>query len=496
MKRLSLSLLVAAAALGACADPTSTSAVPDVAPSAAVVVAPCAECAYGDVRFTRTLGVRYEQADFTADPAASWVLVVTDDGAATTGAEVLLNGVQRVSRTDLLGAGETEVRIPVTLQASNRLLVRMHGPLGASAVVRIEPAPATALVITPDPVERLPGGTQQFSVTSGGPGPYTWSVNGIDGGNATFGTISATGFYTAPATVPTPATFQVCARRVAAPAESGCATVTINPIPTAGEDIVVINDMNWADQVGMANANNQQFVRNLVNFTTPGPRSSGTAVIYDRGRNSPCFQNGECGDASQAPLDAVFADAGYTVTKNDGMASYASIPANVKLILLFNPRIAFTPADINGFKQFASQGGRIVWIGEWLGFYGAEGIAIQNQFMEDMGAQLTNIGDTIDCGRVVLPGSSLRAHQLTAGLTEFAFACGSRIVLGPNDFAFLYDSSNSIIMGALAKIDVTPLPVMAVREASVVPSASRIARTPADLRVTGVGTPARARRTP
>ncbi len=462
MQRITLSILAAALALAACADPTSTPVpvtAPDVRPSAAVVLAPCTGCAYGDVRFDRTLGVRYEQANFTADPARSWVLVVTDDGGATTGAEVLLNGVQRVSKADLLAGGVNEVRVPVSLQASNTLLVRMHGPLGASAVVRVEPAPAAALVITPDPVERLPGGTQQFAVTSGGSGPYLWSVNGIDGGNSTFGTISATGFYTAPDAVPTPATFEVCARRVAAPADRGCATVTINPIPTAGADVVVFNDVNVFDDGALANANNRRLVRNLVTFSGTGPRSGGDRVVIESGHNSAYVR---CFDTR---AESEMVAEGLTVQRLSS-ATIGTQPAAVKVLILCLPTIPYTRGEINAMKSFSAQGGRIIFVGEHSQFYGA-GIPIENQFLIDMGAVMRNIGDFVDCGYNTLPASSLRSQQIMTGLTDLTIACASVITLGPNDFALFYDRTNTRVLAGVAKVDVTPLPAMAAASAAM-----------------------------
>ena len=95
---------------------------------------------------------------------------------------------------------------------------------------RIECGPR--VTIAPDPVVLSTTKTQQFSV-SGAPGPYTWSVNGTDGGNSTFGTIGAARSYRAPATVPTPATFPVCVRVTSTPTIADCAAVTIVPPPTA-----------------------------------------------------------------------------------------------------------------------------------------------------------------------------------------------------------------------------------------------------------------------
>src|SRR6185436_19160045 len=114
--------------------------------------------------------------------------------------------------------------------------------------------------------EKLPNGTQQFSVTAGGSGPFTWTVNGISGGNSTFGTISGTGLYTAPGAVPNPSSLDVCAVQ-ASPAATGCARVTINPIPTSGADVIVFNDVNTFDNSAASDPNNQQMYKNLVQYT-------------------------------------------------------------------------------------------------------------------------------------------------------------------------------------------------------------------------------------
>jgi hypothetical protein len=61
----------------------------------------------------------------------------------------------------------------------------------------------------------------------------TWQVNGVPGGNATVGTIDTGGNYTAPATVPNPATFNVTAVAQADATKSGNASVTIQtPTPS------------------------------------------------------------------------------------------------------------------------------------------------------------------------------------------------------------------------------------------------------------------------
>jgi len=55
----------------------------------------------------------------------------------------------------------------------------------------------------------------------------TWSVNGVPGGNATVGTVDATGLYTAPQNLPMPAAVTVRATSVADPSRSATATATV-----------------------------------------------------------------------------------------------------------------------------------------------------------------------------------------------------------------------------------------------------------------------------
>ncbi len=59
----------------------------------------------------------------------------------------------------------------------------------------------------------------------------TWDVNGTIGGTAVVGWIDATGRYTAPAVVPSPATVVVHATSQAVPEAVGAASVTITPLP-------------------------------------------------------------------------------------------------------------------------------------------------------------------------------------------------------------------------------------------------------------------------
>src|SRR6266478_2354805 len=87
--------------------------------------------------------------------------------------------------------------------------------------------------VTPATITVRTGDTQQFFATVAGTTnqTVTWSVNGVAGGDATRGTISAAGLYTPPAQPPNPNQVQVTATSAANASATSSAQVTLaNPI--------------------------------------------------------------------------------------------------------------------------------------------------------------------------------------------------------------------------------------------------------------------------
>jgi uncharacterized protein (DUF1800 family) len=91
-----------------------------------------------------------------------------------------------------------------------------------------------SIMVTPSPAT-LPGlTTQQFVArTNDGSKPtLSWTVNGIAGGNPTIGSISGSGFYTAPEFPPSPNNIKVSATDTVDSSKTGSSAVTLdNPIP-------------------------------------------------------------------------------------------------------------------------------------------------------------------------------------------------------------------------------------------------------------------------
>jgi len=89
--------------------------------------------------------------------------------------------------------------------------------------------PLPVITLSPTTASVQTGGTIQFTATivSSTPTTVAWSVNNILGGNSTLGTINASGLYTAPASVPSPAAVTIKATSPAETYPSGAAIVTI-----------------------------------------------------------------------------------------------------------------------------------------------------------------------------------------------------------------------------------------------------------------------------
>ncbi len=120
------------------------------------------------------------------------------------GAAVMLGGqkltTKFVSSTELMATGTT-----TTSQKGMSLALMVSNPdpgstASASLMIKVG-LPSLLVTITPASVQLRPGQTAQFKASVSGTTDQTvtWVVNGVKGGNATVGTITQTGLYTAPA---------------------------------------------------------------------------------------------------------------------------------------------------------------------------------------------------------------------------------------------------------------------------------------------------------
>ncbi|MGA7854168.1 MAG: hypothetical protein WCA15_12655 [Candidatus Acidiferrales bacterium] len=144
-----------------------------------------------------------------------------------------------------------------------------------------------AVSVAPPAASVPTGGAQVFTVTVSGSisSGVAWSVNGIPGGNATFGTIVAnnasSAVYTAPILIPSPASVTVTATSTADPAKSGSATVTItcaNPILISPSTANVGLSRTQVFTASFCAANNTTIVWD-VNGIAGGNSANGTITV-------------------------------------------------------------------------------------------------------------------------------------------------------------------------------------------------------------------------
>ena len=137
-------------------------------------------------------------------------LTVTDNQGRTDSADAVVS------------SNSASTLAPATASGSNSC-----NPAAAAEQIAVCPATATA-------VTGSSGASFSADIVNASNTSVTWEVDGAVGGNTTDGTISTTGQYTPPATVPTPSTVTITAVSVADSSKSATAQLTVSAPPAKG----------------------------------------------------------------------------------------------------------------------------------------------------------------------------------------------------------------------------------------------------------------------
>ena len=168
------------------------------------------------------------QRQFTATVSGSSDQSVTWDVNGSVGGNSAVGFVDSISG---LYTAPSVVPSPaaVTVHATSKA---MPSAIGSASVTITNPAPVT-VTVSPASASVQLGQVVQFTaiVQNTSPATVTWKVNGIAGGNATVGTISLSGLYAAPSSMPSPATVTVQAASTTTPSAVGSASVTLTSPP-------------------------------------------------------------------------------------------------------------------------------------------------------------------------------------------------------------------------------------------------------------------------
>lgn len=131
-----------------------------------------------------------------------------------------------VSSTRLTGSGNA----PAPQQSVPVVVSTPDGEVSNSASVNVTAPPPVSVTISPTSATVRVKNTRQFiaAVQNTTNTAVIWKVNGIVGGNAAIGRVSASGLFRAPNSAPSPALVTVSATSAANPAETASASVTIS----------------------------------------------------------------------------------------------------------------------------------------------------------------------------------------------------------------------------------------------------------------------------
>jgi uncharacterized protein (DUF1800 family) len=183
---------------------------------------------------------------------------------------------------------------------------------------------AISVQVTPATATIRAGSQQPFgaTVTGGANQNVTWTVNGVAGGSAATGTISAQGMYNAPATLPNPNTITITATSAADTTKQGTSAITLqNPLPL----LTAINPSNVGVGVFQITVTGSGFVGgSTVNFGGQGLTSTfvsstqltarGTATVAQVGSVPVTVTNPSPGGATSGVLRVQIVNNGTVVS--------------------------------------------------------------------------------------------------------------------------------------------------------------------------------------
>jgi len=188
-----------------------------------------------------TVSVTPATASVSAGGTQAFTATVTNttNTAVTWQVNGITGGNTSVGTVSSAGLYTAPATVPSTATVTVKAVSVADPTRSGSAQVTITasaPGPAPVSVsVTPGTASVQTSGTQSFTatVTNTSNTAVTWQVNSVAGGSSTMGMISTSGVYSAPSTVPSPATLTVTAVSVADPTRSGSAQVTVTPASSA-----------------------------------------------------------------------------------------------------------------------------------------------------------------------------------------------------------------------------------------------------------------------
>ena len=247
------------------------------------------------------------------------------------------------------------------------LIVTLAASIFLGSCSSSTPPPAITVTVTPATATLSPGASTQFMATVTGTmnTAVTWQVNGTPGGGAAAGTITSNGLYTAPNTIPNPATVTVTAVLSANASDSGSASVTIaqQVAVTVSPNPISVAIFTTQQFTATVNGQTSTAVTWEVNGVTGGSQATGfisTSGLFVAPSSVPTASNGSGGVTTTTVTVAAASTANPT---SSGSATVTIFPPNQ------NPQTGAIQFGTSGGNQndSSTSGNKITCCGGTLG---------------------------------------------------------------------------------------------------------------------------------
>lgn len=162
-----------------------------------------------------------------------------------------------------------------------------EAPATQSAPTQAPPVAGSvgSISLSPAYVALHPGDKVQFTLSGAASSSVTWLVDGIQGGNASLGTIDGSGHYTAPAALAQSANFTITAELASSPQKNNATSVASvinygNIYPTANPQVMEYSIyLPVPGQVSVDFGPSSSYGRDTSPFTTPTPYGGQVNVL-------------------------------------------------------------------------------------------------------------------------------------------------------------------------------------------------------------------------
>jgi len=199
--------------------------------------------------------------------------------------------------------------------------------------------------------------------------------------------------------------------------QNSAVTIDVRPVVppvlrAPGADVIVYADVNLLDSLTIDQGSNRIFAQNLVNFTAQGSNAQSQRIKIYIGHNGTRVPT----QASYGPVFRMWSNNDYIIEETREVPIQTS---GYKLIMIFLPghngNSPFSATEIDSLKRFAANGGRLVLIGEWSGFYSDTGRQTFNQLLSGLGIgmTITNVRNQQQELRI-----NVAPHQVTTNVTS------------------------------------------------------------------------------